>query len=156
MSNICIKYLMEFLYECYKFVMQRRKQDGGFASTPLLPATIEDTYHALKIIKTLKKFGLNIDYQPDKDKTLKLWLYSNKKWNEPKVFYQLLRISMLCNIKVDKKFSEQFKNSQRAGTVTLERAYYLAKISELINFHLSDIGKLPEPGTANESLFIVV
>lgn len=63
---------------------------------------------------------------------------------------------MLCNIKVDKKFSEQFKNSQRAGTVTLERAYYLAKISELINFHLSDIGKLPEPGTANESLFIVV
>ncbi|WP_460181332.1 prenyltransferase/squalene oxidase repeat-containing protein [Thermodesulfovibrio sp. TK110] len=139
--------LRKVLYECYQFVMQRRKQDGGFAATPLLPATVEDTYHALKIIKSLKELGLNINYKPDEDKTLKLWLYSNKKWNEPKVFYQLLRISMICNVQIDKKFLKQY---MKAGIVTLERAFYLSKISELIDFQISDIGKLSEPRTVKD------
>ncbi|WP_353683756.1 hypothetical protein V4D30_07700 [Thermodesulfovibrio sp. 3907-1M] len=47
--------LRKVLYECYQFVIQRRKPEGGFAATPLLPATVEDTYHALMIIQSLKE-----------------------------------------------------------------------------------------------------
>lgn len=35
------------------FVLKREKEKGGFAGTPLLPATIEDTYFAIKILNLL-------------------------------------------------------------------------------------------------------
>lgn len=138
------------LYDCYHFIIQRKKQEGGFAATPLLPATVEDTYHALKILKDLEELGFNIDYKPKEDNTLKLWIYQNKKWREPKVFYQFLRIYMMCNMEIEKNFLEQSMNSLVLGKLTLERAFYLAKISELISFHLPDIKRLPKPKIAKD------
>ena len=35
------------------FVLLREKREGGFGATPKLPATIEDTFHSLKIIEFL-------------------------------------------------------------------------------------------------------
>jgi len=35
------------------FVEARRKETGGYAATPRLPATVEDTYHALRILEEL-------------------------------------------------------------------------------------------------------
>jgi len=39
------------------FVQARRKESGGYGATPLLPATVQDTYHALRIVKTLSNHG---------------------------------------------------------------------------------------------------
>ncbi len=136
--------LRKSLNDCYHFVIQRKRQEGGFAATPLLPATIEDTYHALKILKALKEFGLDIDYNPQEDNNLQLWLYQNRKWTEPKIFYQFLKICLICNIKIN--FSEQSSFSLSSNIMTLERIFYLVKISELINLPLShpDIEKIPD------------
>jgi len=38
----------EIFLEILSFVGARRKEEGGYGATPLLPATVEDTYHALK------------------------------------------------------------------------------------------------------------
>jgi hypothetical protein len=38
------------------FIMARRKESGGFSATPRLPATIQDTYHALNIINLSRRF----------------------------------------------------------------------------------------------------
>jgi len=141
--------LRKVFYECYQFVMQRKKQEGGFAATTLLPATVEDSYHALKIIEDLKELGLNIDYEPHKDENLKLWIQGNKKWKEPKIFYQFLRICRLCNIEIEEVIKLSFV-SLFSRVITLERAFYLAKISELINSHLPPIKKLSVPQLAKD------
>lgn len=35
------------------YVLARQKEDGGFGLTPRLPATVEDTYHAVRILEML-------------------------------------------------------------------------------------------------------
>ncbi len=45
--------------------MVRRKESGGFGATPRLPATIEDTYHALKILELARKHGAMAEGEPD-------------------------------------------------------------------------------------------
>lgn len=41
-----------------EFVLNRKKATGGFGATPKLPATIQDTYHALRILTVLGGYGL--------------------------------------------------------------------------------------------------
>ncbi len=43
----------EILLNVLEFVKQRQKSTGGFAATPKLPATVEDTYHSLRIISSI-------------------------------------------------------------------------------------------------------
>ena len=43
----------EILSGIISFVEARRKEEGGYGATPLLPATVEDTYHALRILDLL-------------------------------------------------------------------------------------------------------
>ncbi|MDW7973148.1 MAG: prenyltransferase/squalene oxidase repeat-containing protein [Thermodesulfovibrio sp.] len=134
--------LRKNLDNCYNFVIKRKRQEGGFAATPLLPPTIEDTYHALKIIKDLREFGLYIDYSPQEDETLKIWLYQNKTTlREPKNFYQFLRVCLMCNFEIESL--KQYTNLLFSGIITLERIFYLVKISELFNLSLPEINKLP-------------
>ncbi len=142
--------LKEILYDCYNFVICRKKREGGFAATELLPATVEDTYYALKIIENLRNLNLNIDYNPQKDEALIAWLSQNKEWKEPKVFYQFLRISIMCNFKIEKKFIIQYLNNRGSRIITLERMFYLTKISELVNFSPLYIKKLPLPKIAKD------
>lgn len=147
--------LRKVFYESYQFVMQRRKQEGGFAATPLLPASVEDTYYALKIIEDLKEFGLNIDYEPYKDEELKLWIQRNKNWKEPKVFYQFLKVCRLCNIEIGEEVVKQSFDSLFLRVITLERAFYLTKISELINSPLLPIKKLSVPQLAKDLWMLI-
>jgi len=40
------------------FVLSRRKETGGFGATPRLPATIQDTYHALHVLDLARRHGV--------------------------------------------------------------------------------------------------
>lgn len=137
--------LKKALYSCYEFIMQRKTQEGGFTATPSLHATVEDTYQALKTVENLKMFDLDIDYKPNEDEALKVWLFQNRKWQEPKVFYQFLIVCMLCNIEMEKDFLKQSMDLLILKFLTIERAFYLTKISELINHDIPSIKKLSIP-----------
>ena len=41
------------------FFAARRKEEGGFSQTPRLPATVEDTYYALRSLSALREAGLS-------------------------------------------------------------------------------------------------
>ncbi len=84
------------------FVELRRKETGGFAATPRLPATVEDTFHALRIITAISQ----VTGSPIAEKT--------RNWPElaaflagylerevdlgPRGFFQLLWSMKFCNI----------------------------------------------------------
>jgi len=132
--------LNKTLSECLSFTLQRKKQDGGFAATPLLPATVEDTYHALKILDSLNKLGLKTEYEPANDESLINWLMRKKTEKEPKVFYQLLRSYQIASLSIDKAQVKHYINSFK-GFLDLERYFYLAKLSELAETDLPKINK---------------
>jgi hypothetical protein len=54
--------IVQKLRDCFSaaipFIMARHKTTGGFGATPRLPATIEDTYYALNILKLAQKFDV--------------------------------------------------------------------------------------------------
>lgn len=58
------------------FVMARRKSSGGYGATPRLPATIEDTYHALHVLDLARKYGASTgdDTDPARDENLHVYL----------------------------------------------------------------------------------
>ncbi len=45
--------LADILSRVEQFVELRKKEGGGFGATPNLPATVEDTYHALRILDSI-------------------------------------------------------------------------------------------------------
>ncbi|WP_038056647.1 prenyltransferase/squalene oxidase repeat-containing protein [Thermodesulfobacterium hydrogeniphilum] len=52
----------EIIKNAIEFVLKREKEEGGFAGTPLLPPTIEDTYFAIKILN-ICNYPINIKKQ---------------------------------------------------------------------------------------------
>lgn len=56
--------LTDLFMAAVQFVSSRRKDTGGFSATPKLPATIEDTYHALRILNLAGKYGVT-EGEPD-------------------------------------------------------------------------------------------
>ncbi len=49
--------LRDILTAAVPFVLARRKETGGFGATPRLPATIQDTYHALHVLDLARRHG---------------------------------------------------------------------------------------------------
>lgn len=41
-------------YDVVDFVMSRWQASGGFGFVPSLPASVEDTYHAVRILETIR------------------------------------------------------------------------------------------------------
>ena len=68
--------LHTFFMDAIPFVRIREKTDGGFGATPRLPATIEDTYHALHILHHARQYLATneIGFTPDREEVLRSYL----------------------------------------------------------------------------------
>lgn len=68
--------LRTILTAAMPFVAARKKETGGFGATPRLPATIEDTYHALHILQLARQFEAlaDSDGNPAADGELRSYL----------------------------------------------------------------------------------
>lgn len=124
--------LRSVLERSYEFLIKRKSKQGGFSFSNHLPPTIEDTYYCLRAIETLGNLGLELDYLPHQDRLLKLWLLGNSIWSEPRVFYHLLVSYRICKLEIDKRTVSTFLSLWEKREITLERAYYLVKISEFL------------------------
>jgi len=137
--------LIPLLQKTLSFVLLRKKEDSGFGATPLLPATLEDTFYALKILNYLQEMGILGNYEPEADMGLKAFLKSlsfESLEGEPRKLYQLLECYRLTRLKRDlSKVSEYIKNFE--GTLTLERAYYLGRLSEISHERIVIMKTLP-------------
>jgi hypothetical protein len=95
----------DILTEILAFVEARRKEEGGYSATPLLPATVEDTYHALCTLEILSKIlslkeiiAFRLDRRP-----LKRYLASiaATPWVSARTTYQAIYCSSLAGLSFD-------------------------------------------------------
>lgn len=108
------------------FLRPRRKEDGGYGATPKLPASAEDTYHALRI---LAAFGMQAD-PAGQDDALKNYLARLKKIGGmgARTTFHMLAACRLAGAPVDAGDAMAFVREQLDRTAGLTERYYCARI----------------------------
>ncbi|MGB9712642.1 MAG: prenyltransferase/squalene oxidase repeat-containing protein [Dissulfurimicrobium hydrothermale] len=133
MPNHLLK-TIDILPSVSSFVLARRKDTGGFAATPRLPATIEDTYHAVNIFGLIDKFyrhcTVTPDYYPKEDGAL-LRYFSipfHSLPDDPKTVFRFLKCLRIIGLDIDDDAILSYVSAQLNTPFSLQRWYYLARI----------------------------
>lgn len=117
------------------YVLERQKEDGGFGLTPRLPATVEDTYHAVRILEML---GRDEALARTKSYLERLdWGISRRA----KIIYAILylRRKFACPVAYP---NPRLPTKTRA---ILEEAYYWQKIARLVGIRSDSLKHWPDP-----------
>ncbi len=124
------------LHEAVFFAVKRQKREGGFGATPRLPATLEDTFHALRIVDAVEQYcGLPNGVSINKKTHTKFLTDFLKNWNSrtAKGVYHLTWCLKWCGVtNLDKILTEKERNEV---CKTQENLYYFLKIARLLNWH---------------------
>lgn len=124
--------IKNIIFSILSFIYKRRKDTGGFAATPRLPATIEDTYHAISSLELLNKFlsqtGRPSSYDARKDSSLLSYISDSSFPDDIKTVFQLLKSHRLLGLEIDKNAVQSYVSSQLNVPFSLQRWYYLARI----------------------------
>lgn len=131
--------IMDILAPISSFVHARRRETGGFAATPRLPSTIEDTYHAVNIFESLNKLehygvpSVQDAYEARNDSALSRYL-SMPFYMLPdvKTVFQLLKSRRLVGLEIDIDAVRAYMLSQVNSPFSLQRRYYLGRIANEI------------------------
>jgi len=110
------------------FVEARRKERGGYGATPMLPATVEDTYYALRILSTLKPQDSQSFTQ---DRVLKNYLtnMSETEWVGARTTFHFLAACSMVKIPVDSDKTILFVKRRLAKTGDLDECYFCTRIA---------------------------
>ncbi len=132
------KKFAENLHRAVFFTMKRLKKDGGFGATPKLPATIEDTYHGLKILDETERFcGLpeNTGIEPELHAGFLIRFLDTRPCLGMKGAWQLVWCMNRCGLEAmaKKLASTWFLRSVQRNS---EGLYYALRISTLMNIPL--------------------
>ncbi|RPI50739.1 MAG: hypothetical protein EHM49_08125, partial [Deltaproteobacteria bacterium] len=89
------------------FVEARQKETGGYAAIPSLPATVEDTYNALRIIETI---GDTPGHFYRQDTALKEYLscMAGTDWVTARTTFHVLYACRLAGVPVDESGTMTF------------------------------------------------
>jgi len=109
------------------FVEARRKETGGYVATPSLPATVEDTYNALRIIETL---GDTPGHFYRQDTALKEYLsrMAETDWITARTTFHVLYPSRLAGVRVDESRTMTLVERRVRVPFNLSERYYCARI----------------------------
>jgi hypothetical protein len=109
--------------------MARWQDSGGFGLTPTLPATVEDTYHALRILETMMP-GSEQLRTTVKNPHLRTFLSraeDAESWSL-RTAYQYLFSCGLCELQPAPGWLNRFLDEKRKGFHSLRDRYYFMKI----------------------------
>jgi len=122
----------DILTEILAFVEARRKEEGGYGATPLLPATVEDTYHALCTIEVLSKIPSlrKVAAFNRHERSLRRYLasVSETPWVSARTTYQALHCSSLTGLTLDRGQTEDYVKRRLMKPAGLAERYYCARI----------------------------
>lgn len=118
-------------YDVVEFVMSRWQASGGFGFVPSLPASVEDTYHAIRILETIRPLseaevnGIKrhpklkdfLGRQEDKD----AWSLGTAS--------QYLHLCQFCGCEQETSWLHRFLETRIKGALSLGSRYYLARIA---------------------------
>jgi hypothetical protein len=114
------------------FVMARRKTTGGFGATPMLPATIEDTYHSLRVLMLAGKYNAldKSQFNPQADEQLRSYL--NTRWQtaagDTRTTFQLLWCCQRVGLAFNQKAVEAEIIARMEADGSLQNWYYGTRI----------------------------
>jgi hypothetical protein len=124
--------LREIFAAAIPFVMARYKTTGGFGATPRLPATIEDTYHALNILCLARRYGAitGAAFAPDTDASLRSYLDACSRTLPAgaRTTLQLFRCCRIARLAIDAPAVEAVVLNRMRAYVSLLEWYYGAGI----------------------------
>ena len=125
--------LSEIFTAAIPFVTARSKKDGGFGATPMLPATIEDTYHALKIRQLARKYdpGDDSTFDPSADENLLRYLEACRHIlpTGVRTTFQLLWCCWTAGLELSQDIIETTViPKMQASDSSIEEWYYCARI----------------------------
>ncbi|MDW7772835.1 MAG: prenyltransferase/squalene oxidase repeat-containing protein [Desulfobulbaceae bacterium] len=129
--------LRDILTAAVPFVLSRRKETGGFAATPTLPATIEDTFHALNILDLARQYGAEEEkgFDPSADENLRSYLDGCRR-SLPvgaRITFQLLWCCRIAGLTLAAEAVESVVIDRMRTADSLDDWYYCARIlSELL------------------------
>jgi len=114
------------------FVQSRCKEEGGYGATPLLPATVEDTYHALctlEILSEIRSLRKIVAFSRHEGSIRKyLTSVAEKPWVSARTTFQILRCSSLAGLSLESgKMKDYIKRRFMKQTGLAER-YYCSRI----------------------------
>lgn len=114
------------------FVATRRKRSGGYGATPMLPATIEDTYHALNILKFARQYNVVDDneFNPLADEKLRSYLTACQKilGIGTKTTFQLLWCCKAAGLELDRETVKATAVEKMRTADSLEDLYCSVRI----------------------------
>ena len=130
------------------YVKARRKPGGGFGATPKLPATVEDTYHSLRIISSISPliqtdFSKEIRRRPELSSFLSRFLEKDLELG-PRGIFQLLWCMKYCNIPPEEGRIADILSRYFFHNLKRENLYFALRII----LEIQDIARLteiPEP-----------
>ncbi len=138
-----------------EFVRVREKETGGFGATPLLPATVEDSYHALMILALIEK-KIQKKVLPVEIKKHENFLREREHGfiKSAKTMFQIAKSMKILNITPDLKILNSFLEQRLSHNIPLEEIYYCARIyKEILNKDIpnfSNVGKVKTWRTAKQ------
>jgi len=111
-------------WRIYSFVVSRKRPEGGFSFAETTPATLEDTYYALQILKELKA-----RHDCRKIRKFICAFYDDKL--QPKQAFQIISITSACRIS-RKEFLKKIKEAILKRSNDIKSLYYSAKTAKML------------------------
>lgn len=131
MGSVVIDRFAAILAAAVPFVEARRKPSGGFGATPRLPATIEDTYHALNILGLARQYDeLGKGFDLAEDENLRSYLEGCRRTLSvgSRMTFQLLWCCRTAGLALDSDAVEAAVLDRIQTAVSLDDWYYCAGI----------------------------
>ncbi|MBU0908665.1 MAG: hypothetical protein KJ717_03790 [Proteobacteria bacterium] len=114
------------------FVMARRKGTGGFGATPRLPATIQDTYHALNILQLARRYDAMDESEgnPPADEMLRSYLAACLRipGTGTRTTFQLLWCCKAAGLALDRETVEATVMTKMQVADSLADLYFCGRI----------------------------
>jgi hypothetical protein len=112
------------------FVMARWQDSGGFGFAPTLPASVEDTYHALRILEMIRPVSERELRELKGNQDLKAFLMhkEDKETWSFRTAYQYLALCAFCGVCPEHGWLKRFLGKGLKEVVSLSERYYLMRI----------------------------
>jgi prenyltransferase beta subunit len=116
--------------EVVTFVMTRWQASGGFGFAPTLPASVEDTYHAIRILETILPVSEKEVQGLKENPLLKAFLTGvedKETWSLRTAYYYSF-LCGFCRSSTDQRWIKHFLEERLKETGSLRDLYYVARI----------------------------
>ena len=135
-------------HDVVAFVMARWQESGGFGFAPTLPASVEDTYHAIRILETIRPVSERELQELKGNQHLKGFLMGkeDKETWSFKTTYQYLALCAFCKLCPDQGWLNQSLGKRLKEDVSFRDGYYLARIQRECPSSIAEPPRRTGPG----------